>query len=417
MRIVILAIGTLGDVQPYVALGIGLKKTGYSVCIASHKDFRLFIEGCGLEFAPVGYPQELMSGGDMLKLVDAGSNFISWMRRLLNLVDAIMPDFLNDCWQACWQAEMIIYSPFGWGGYHISQKLSIPSYIASLQPMSRSRYFPAVWSPGWLKLGGCGNRLSHVAVEQVFWQVFRRAANRWRKEVLDLAPIPFGGPFGKPDWQRQSFLYGYSPCVIPKPPDWAQWLHITGYWFLPPDPNWQPPNELVDFLEAGPPPVYAGFGSVPIRNQEKLTETVIEALSSAGKRGILQIGRAEITNLRVSEDIFQAGWIPHDWLFPKMAALIHHGGASTTANGLRAGVPSIIAPFAWDQPFWGRRIAGLGAGPNPIPCKKLTLENLATAIITATTDNKMAENAAAIGKIIKEEDGVARAVEIISKGL
>ena len=137
--------------------------------------------------------------------INALNHFISWMRRLLSLVDAIMPGFLDDCWQACREAEMIIYSPFGWGGYHIAQKLNIPSYMASLQPMSRSRYFPAVWSPGWLKLGGCGNSLSYIAVEQVFWQVFRKSANRWRKEVLDLAPIPFGGPFGKPDWQRQSF--------------------------------------------------------------------------------------------------------------------------------------------------------------------------------------------------------------------
>ncbi len=416
MRIAILAIGTLGDVQPYVALGIGLRNAGYDVCIASHRDFRRFIEGYGLEFFPIGYPQAMMSGDDMLKLVDAGSNFISWMRLLNSLADKIMPGFLEDCRQSCRKAEIIIYSPFGWGGYHIAQKLKIPSYMASLQPMSRTRRFPAVWSPEWLKLGGYVNRLSHKAVEQVFWQVFRRAANRWRREALGLPPIPFGGPFGKPEWQQQQpFLYGFSTSVIPKPPDWAEWIHVTGYWFLPPDTTWQPPPELVDFLAEGPPPVYAGFGSVPIHNQQELNETVIEALNMAGMRGILQIGRDEKTNCLISENIFRAGWIPHDWLFPRMAALVHHGGASTTANGLRAGVPSVIVPFAWDQPFWGRCIAELGAGPHPIPSRKLTTQNLAAAIKAATTNKIMAQITSALGRKIGQEDGVARAVEIIDK--
>jgi sterol 3beta-glucosyltransferase len=146
-----------------------------------------------------------------------------------------------------------------------------------------------------------------------------------------------------------------------------------------------------------------------------LIELVIKALAVAGKRGILQIGRSSETNYRIADDIFQAGWIPHDWLFPKMSTLIHHGGASTTANGLRAGVPSIIVPFAWDQPFWGRRIAEMGIGPYPIPRKKLTVQNLAAAITNATTNREMVESASTIGETIRQEDGVERAVEIITK--
>jgi sterol 3beta-glucosyltransferase len=234
---------------------------------------------------------------------------------------------------------MIIYSPFGWSGYHIAQELGVPGFIASLQPMSRTRCFPAVWSPAWLRLGGYGNLMTHIAVEQVFWQVFRRPANRWRHDILNLPTIPFSGPFGKPEWkQRQPFLYSFSPRVIPRPTDWHDNLHVTGYWFLPPDTSWQTPPELLDFLESGSPPVCVGFGSVPIRNQQIIIDTVIKALAKAGKRGILQIGRAENEYHRLSNDIFQAGWIPHDWLFPRMAAAVHHGGASTTANSLRAGI-------------------------------------------------------------------------------
>jgi sterol 3beta-glucosyltransferase len=417
MRIVILAIGTLGDVQPYVALGIGFKKAGHSVCIASHKSFRQLVIERGLEFTAVGYPQQLMTGGDMLKLVDAGGNFISWMRQLSRLTGPIMEAFLNDCWQACHGAEAIIYSPFGWAGYHIAQKLMVPGYIASLQPISRSRYFPAVWSPTRLQLGDRYNLISHIAVEQAFWQIFRKATNRWRRQVLDLPPIPFTGPFGKPEWKRQPFLYGYSPSVIPKPADWPEWLHVTGYWFLGHDPNWQPPPQLVDFLNSGAPPVYIGFGSVPVPNQEDLIEMAVTALAYADQRGILQIGRTGDTNYQLSDEVFQAGWVPHDWLFPKMAALVHHGGASTTANGLLAGVPSTIIPFAWDQPFWGQRLARLGVSPPPIPRHKLTIGKLVSVIRSTTRDNEIAKRAATLGQKIRQEDGVAQAVEVFSKAL
>ena len=213
MRIVILAIGTLGDIQPYVALGIGLKKTGHSVYIATHESFNKLVIEHGLEFAAIGYPPELMTGGDMLKLVEAGGNFVSWMHQLFSLADSILENLLNDCWQACQGAEAIIYSPFGWAGYHIAQRLNIPSYTASLQPMSRTRYFPAVWSPTWFRLGSYYNLMTHIAIEQIFWHVFRKTANQWRQQILDLPPVPFGGPFGKPEWKRQPFLYSYSPSL------------------------------------------------------------------------------------------------------------------------------------------------------------------------------------------------------------
>ena len=416
MRIVILPIGTIGDVRPYTALGIGLKQAGHNVRIATHENFRDFVSGYGLDFYPVSYPQELMTGGEMLKLVDSGSNFVSWMRQLLCLLGAAMKSYLDDCLSACNGAEAIIYSPFGWSGYHIAQYLGVPGYLASLQPMSRTRCFPAVWSPAWLRLGGYGNLMTHSAVEGIFWQVFRRWANRWRKETLKLPAIPFSGPFGKPEWkEQQAFLYGFSSCVIPKPDDWHDNLHVTGYWFLPPDNSWQPSPELTAFLDAGEPPVCVGFGSVPIRNREEITDMVIEALKKCGRRGILQIGRTGNGNSPISDNIYQAGWVPHDWLFPKLAAAVHHGGASTVANSLRAGVPSVIVPFAWDQPFWGRRIEKLGVGPSPIPRRKLTVDNLAQAITIATSNKQIAVNAAALGSRIRAEDGVARAVDIVSR--
>jgi UDP:flavonoid glycosyltransferase YjiC (YdhE family) len=282
--------------------------------------------------------------------------------------------------------------------------------------MSRTRYFPAVWSPTRLRLGACYNQTTHLVIEQIFWQVFRKVTNQWRQEVLDLPPIAFSGPFGKLEWKRQPFLYGYSPAIIPRPPDWPEWLYVTGYWFLPQRKDWRPPKELLDFLESGPPPVYVGFGSLPIHNHEEITQLVIKSITNLGKRGILQLGRNK-NNIQISDNAFQAGWIPHEWLFPKMAALVHHGGASTTANGLLAGVPSIIIPFAWDQPFWGYQIYNLRVGPKPIPRNKLTVKELTAALKTATTNQEVARRALELGRNIRGENGVVKAVEIFEKNL
>jgi len=343
--------------------------------------------------------------------VEAGRDFLHWMRQLSSLASPLMERFLDDCWQACQGAEAIIYSPFGWAGYHIAERLKVPCCAACLQPISRTRYFPAVWSLTRLRLGRGYNWLTHIAIEQIFWQVFRKPANRWRQHTLNLPSISLAGPFGKPDWKRQPFLYGYSPSVIPKPPDWPDWLHVTGYWFLKHSPDWQPPKKLIDFLNSGPPPVYVGFGSVPVRNPEALRELVIKALANTGRRGILQIGRMEHNSSQLSDDILQVGWVPHDWLFPRMVAVVHHGGASTTATSFLAGVPSIIIPFAWDQPFWGHQVAKLGVGPPPIPRNKLTVERLVTMVNTATTDKGIAMRTAALGEKIQKEDGVAQAVD------
>ncbi|MFC1846877.1 glycosyltransferase [Chloroflexota bacterium] len=167
------------------------------------------------------------------------------------------------------------------------------------------------------------------------------------------------------------------------------------------------------FLDSGPPPIYVGFGSVPVLNQERITQLVIESLSKLGKRGILQIGRNGKSG-QVLDYVFQAGWVPHEWLIPKMAALVHHGGANTTANGLRSGLPSIIIPFAWDQPFWGYQVYNLGVGPKPILRKELTVSRLMNAMDKATSYSNMTIRASAIGKVIQNENGVERAVEVIN---
>jgi UDP:flavonoid glycosyltransferase YjiC (YdhE family) len=208
-------------------------------------------------------------------------------------------------------------------------------------------------------------------------------------------------------------LYGYSPAVIPKPPDWGEDTHVTGYWFLDPVEAWTPPAALVEFLEAGPPPVFVGFGSMSSRKPEETTALIVDALDRAGQRAILLSGWGGLEGARVPDTVFVVDAVPYSWLFPRVAAVVHHGGAGTTSAGLRAGVPSLVIPFFGDQPFWGRRVAALGVGPEPVPRRRLTAERLARALREAVTDEGMRQRAAELGARIRTEDGVGRAVAVL----
>jgi sterol 3beta-glucosyltransferase len=200
--------------------------------------------------------------------------------------------------------------------------------------------------------------------------------------------------------------------VVPPPPDWPAWLHVTGYWFLDAEPGWQPPAALVDFLQSGPPPVYIGFGSMAGRDPEQRAEIALKALERSGRRGILLEGWGGLQPGDLPDSVLAVDAVPHDWLFPQMAAVVHHGGAGTTAAGLRAGTPTVVVPFFGDQPFWGRRVAELGAGPAAIPQKQLTVERLAAAIRAATSDESMRTHAHQLSQRIRNEDGIAHAVEL-----
>jgi sterol 3beta-glucosyltransferase len=203
--------------------------------------------------------------------------------------------------------------------------------------------------------------------------------------------------------------------VVPTPQDWHPATFATGYWFLDQESHWQPSAALVDFLNAGEPPVYVGFGSMPATDPQAKARLVIEALEKAGQRGILASGWGGLKADALPEHVLMIDQAPHDWLFPRVKAVVHHGGAGTTAAGLRAGKPAVICPYFGDQPFWGQRVYALGVGTEPIPQKKLTADNFASAIRTAVSDAEMQRRAAALGEKIRAENGVARAVSIIEE--
>ena len=415
MQITIIAGGSRGDVQPYVALGKGLKEAGHTVRFLSSDDFHDLVTDYDLDFFTTGGSaqavaqslQVLLEQGKMLKI-------LSQMRHASEkqAVQAAEKGVV-----ACQGSDLILGGLSGlFSGQALSEKLGIPLLLAYLVPFTPTREFPSALIPvPQTPLTRWANKPSHRLTQQIMWQSFRSADNKARAAVLHIPPASFWGPFSSLKRQRQSVLYGYSSHVLPHPKDWDDSQHVTGYWFLEPPQGWEPPADLLHFLQSGTPPVYIGFGSMTNSKPEETADLVLQALARTGQRGVLYAGWGGLKKEQLPDHVFMTDSIPHTWLFPRMAAVVHHGGVGTTSAGLAAGVPSIITPFFADQPFWGQRVYELGVGPRPIPRRRLTVDNLTEAIRHAVSDQEMRKRAASLGERIRAENGVAQAVTIIEQ--
>jgi UDP:flavonoid glycosyltransferase YjiC (YdhE family) len=313
--------------------------------------------------------------------------------------------------------DLLLANPLAFAAFHVAERLGVPCLPAYLQPVTPTTAWVASTGaafPAWLPGRGRLNFMSAHLSNQLFFRLMLPTINACRTEVLGLAPLPWS-LYATLDVAPEPILYGYSRHVVPIPPDWGPWLHVTGYWFSEPDPDYRPPAELLRFLEAGPPPVYFGLGSMVDQDAADVTRLVIRALAMTGKRGILLGGWSNLGAASLPPMVFRIESAPHDWLFPRMAAVAHHGGAGTTAAGLRAGVPTVIIPFFADQPFWGQRVAALGVGPAPVPRRKLTAERLAAALDAATGDPQMRRRAVEVAEALRGEDGVGAAVAIVEQ--
>jgi UDP:flavonoid glycosyltransferase YjiC (YdhE family) len=409
-----MALGSRGDVQPYLSLGKGLKAAGHFVRLITHQNFERLVTSHGLEFYPVkGDVQAVLESPEMLKLLEQG-NFLAINAHTAKLVRSAAIDWAQDGIAACRGIDLLVA---GVGGLYLSialaQKLNIRFLQAYIFPFTPTTAFPAIVLPQSIsRLGGTVNRLSHHLFRQMMWQGFRQADRLARQQVLNLPPAPFWGSYNSAALRQYPTLYGFSSSVIPQPSDWQN-TQVTGYWFLDAAADWTPPAALMKFLNSGKPPVYIGFGSMGSRKPAATAALVLAALDRSGQRGILLSGWGGLSQANLPDTVLMVESIPHSWLFPRMAAVVHHGGAGTTAAGLRAGVPSIVIPFFGDQLFWGQRVAKLGVGTAPIPRKQLTVELLAQAIDRAVTDLVMIRQAANLGAKIQAEDGIAHAVAVI----
>ena len=376
MRAFLLTLGTRGDVQPFVALGREMQRRGHEVTVCTSSGFAPFIEGCGLRYAYLN--------NDILELVDSEAGrrameesrsllgSLRWMAEAARLFKPIFRRTLAEQWEAAQGAEAIVYHPQAVGGYHIAEALGIPGIMADPLPTwVPTAAFPNPVAPD-LKLGGWYNRLTYRALPVLTRAMYGSVVTRWRREALGLPRRPLlAGELVRADGRPVPILLGFSPSVLPPPPDWPANVKVTGYWFLDEAPGWSPPPALHDFLESGPPPVFVGFGSMAGRDPARLTRVVLDGLEQSGRRGVMVTGWGGLRGTEAPAGVYATETVPYDWLLPRVAAVVHHGGAGTTAAGLRAGKPTIICPFVADQPFWGRRVAELGAGPPPIPQGKL----------------------------------------------
>ncbi|MCX6071746.1 MAG: glycosyltransferase [Chloroflexi bacterium] len=415
MQATIIAAGSRGDVQPYVALGHGLKDAGHTVRVLASDDFRELITDHGLTFFDIGGSMESVTRS--MEGVLEGGNFLKILSTMGPTAKRLVSQAAASGLAACEGSNLIIAGLGGlFVGLALSEKLGIPFVPAYLYPFTPTRGFPTVLSPSpQVQLPSWANRLSHRMGQQMMWQTFRAADNKARREVLRIAPLPFWGPFGSLEQDERTILCGYSQHVIPVPKDWGDSIHVTGYWFLDPPAGWEPPADLVTFLNSGPSPVYIGFGSMVNRKPEEVADLVLRALERSGQRGVVSAGWGGMKTLELPETVHMIGSIPHSWLFPRMAAVVHHGGVGTTAAGLRAGVPAVVTPFFGDQLFWGQRVHELGVGPRPIPRRRLSVDRLAEAIHSAVSSSGMRDRSTQLGERIRSEDGIDRAVKILEQ--
>ena len=416
MHLTIVALGSYGDVRPVVALGVGLTEAGYQVRVASFRTYTDFIQDHGLGFSPIeGDPQQTLQGQIGQGWQESGRNpikFITTLRKLYS--PESLKKALEDAVEACKGTDGVLYTALGAAGYHVAEMMGIPRLYLLLQPISRTRERPSIFIPE-VNLGPAVNWVSHHLMEQLMWQTLRAEVNHWRVESLKLPVVPFWGPFNLLYQQKDPFLFGYSEQVVPRPADIPDCHYITGYWFLQSRDDWTPPAGLERFLKDEPKPIYIGFGSMSGHVARDLVGLTIEALERSNQRAVLVGGWAGAHERDFPDRIYACDYAPHEWLFPQMAAVIHHGGAGTTAAGLRAGVPTIIIPFMGDQTFWGRRVYELGVGPEPVRRKGLTAETLAERINQALSDQNMIREAVLLGERIRQENGVEEAVKIISR--
>ena len=410
MKITILTYGSRGDVQPFLALALGLQKADHTIKLAAPHRFADFVQEHGVPFVPLAGDPEIISQ----RLNDAGANPIRMIRAMSDYLFSIAEQVARKAFSACDDADLIIHSfAFTTGGHSLARKLGIPDISVQTFPaFASTRELPPVAVPN-LSPGLLGY-FFHWLFTQIFWHGGNLGFRRLRKADPGFFDLDLYWPF-TPDDSRivTPLVLACSPTVVPRPDDWpSPHIHILGYLFLEASDTYQSPAELDDFLVAGEPPVCVTFGSMINRDAEHIYQSVFDALTKTKNRAIILSGWSDMQNLNLPKNVMVMESVPHDWLFPRCKLVIHHGGAGTTAAGLRSGIPNLVVSFAADQPFWGARVHAIGAGPQPIPVKRLTAEKLVAALAEADED-ALQSNAQIVGRKIRAEDGVRTLVEFV----
>ena len=391
MKLLLLTYGTEGDTRPLAALGHALAQAGHQVELLADASTLATPRALGLPCAALaGDIRAALAGGDATRAVGrlAAARTGDWMRQALahgRGCDAIVVSGL---------AAFV--------GLSAAEALDVPAVGSMLIPITPTREFAAPFLP--LAPPRPFNRGSHLLFNQLTWQLLRKATNRARADA--------GLPPRRRLWTTHPMLYGISPALVPPPADWPANAHVCGQWIPPLAQAFEPPAALLDFLDAGEPPVYIGFGSMAGFDQRRLLDAVVGAIGR--RRALFSAGWSDIDAARLPDNVHAVGAVPHDWLLPRCALAIHHGGSGTTHSACRAGRPSIAVPFAGDQFFWGARLRAAGIMRHALRGSRITADALREAIEFAGTPEAM-RSAARVGERMLAEDGCAAAVPLVER--
>jgi UDP:flavonoid glycosyltransferase YjiC (YdhE family) len=397
MNLLIPTIGTRGDIQPYIALALGLQDAGYRPTLASHPEMRTLVESYDLPFAPIGPDIDL--GLEAARIREHSFNFMIGFSRVMKFSFSILEAAHADLLALARTTDAIIVSHSAAGSIE-ADELHLPSVSVTLFPQAIPVNNP-VDSPvkkALLKIAG-----------SLMGTMMTQPLDRIRQRV----GIASMGPFGITSPQLN--LIPLSPYVFPPNPYWEPRHQMTGYWFAPAPSDWQPSQELQAFLDAGDPPFIVSLGAMAISGKDtaQAADITLKAIAQSGVRAVIQGWQQVFKEIPPPPNVFAGGSLPHEWLLPRAAGIIHHGGFGTTSAGFKAGIPSLAIPHIIDQFMWGQQINTLGVGPKPIARNKLTASSLAAAITQMQTDTAMRQKAADLGCQIRSEDGVANAVHLI----
>ncbi len=366
-------------------------------------------EAAGLHFAPLpGDPRVVLESAAAARLLRPGHGPVAFARRFLAVLEPWFEQLADATAPLTLRSDLAVYSPLAFTVWHQAQSSGIPTVLATLQPFEPTRSFAAV-ATGHVDLGRL-NLASHRLLRQLFWQPLRTTVNRWRSTELDLPPLPLSGPFGQLD---EPVVCGYSTVLLPRPADWPDRVTVTGAW------HQRSPGaldeDLLAFLDHPEAPIYVGFGSLAVTDVERLTTVVGAASLDAGRRVVLGSGWAGLDSTN-PDRVHVVGDTPHDLLFPRMSAVVHHGGAGTTHTAARCGTPQVIAPTYADQPFWSTVVRRAGIGTEIAAPIELEASELVAALHTVTR-RTTADRARRVATLMQQESGVAGAVAVIERHL
>ncbi len=416
MNIILMAFGSRGDVQPFLALAVALRERGHNVRLAAPSDFEAQIKAYSIPYINIPFNNMEVFQKDSSKQVArriTPATLLAFWREVIPELKRALYTTTQMVAEAARNADLLIAHGFLIpSAYSIHQHMQIPLMLAIAAPVISTHMFPSPAFPPISFGQRFYNPLTFQLLVRGVLTFMIEPMNTYRKSVG--LPTLSAGKIIQVLFNGQiPVIMHYSHHLMPVPSDWSANVHVVGAWTLPPQPDWTPPDALTAFLAQGEPPVFFGFGSMPIPNPAQMAQTISEALRLANLRGVLQAGWGGLVH--EDEHLITIGDVPHDWLFLQMAAIVHHGGSGTIHSALRAGKPALIVPFMADQPFWGRRLVELGVGVPPITPKRLTPAGLAAALRTLTQDSTMRQRATELGALLRAEDGLAATCELVEQ--